>query len=124
MEAAQQATTTPQAHSQEPRWDTGYGCGYSGYREGGSYYPSHSYPEPRLQAGTSASARYLDWYARLERYVRYGVDQAESTVEGIEWLEHQMDEFAHVLMQMQASIDSRTSIMHDVFDHFGINPDA
>jgi hypothetical protein len=25
MEAAQQTTTTPQAHPQEPQWDTGYG---------------------------------------------------------------------------------------------------
>jgi hypothetical protein len=39
MEAAQQATTTPQAHLQEPQWDTRYGGGYSGYHEGG-YYPT------------------------------------------------------------------------------------
>jgi hypothetical protein len=45
MEAAQQATTTPQAHPQEPQWDTGYGGGYTSYHEGG-YYPSHGYPEP------------------------------------------------------------------------------
>jgi hypothetical protein len=46
VEAAQQTTTTPQAHPQEPQWDTGYGGGYSGHHEGGSYYPSHGYPEP------------------------------------------------------------------------------
>jgi hypothetical protein len=44
MEAAQQTTTTSQAHPQEPQWDTGYGGGYSGYHEGGSYYPPQGYP--------------------------------------------------------------------------------
>jgi hypothetical protein len=57
MEVAQQTTTTPQAHPQEPQWDTRYGGGYSGYREGGNYYPSQGYSEPSLQAGTSASVR-------------------------------------------------------------------
>jgi hypothetical protein len=74
MEAAQQTTTTPQAHPQEPQWDTGYGGGYSGHHERGSYYTSHSYPEPSLQGRTSASARYPDWYTPLKRYVSYGVD--------------------------------------------------
>jgi hypothetical protein len=106
------------------RWDTGYGGGYSGYHEGGNYYPSQGYPEPSLRAGTSASARYHDWYTPLERYISYGVDQAEHTVEGIGWLERRMDHFAHVQTDMQASIDSQTSVMHDLFGHFGINPDA
>jgi hypothetical protein len=57
--------------------------GYSGHHEGGSFHPSHGYPEPSLQAGTSASARYLDWCAPLEQYASYGVDQAEHTMEGI-----------------------------------------
>jgi hypothetical protein len=35
-----------------------------------------------------------------------------------------MDEFAHVQMEMQASIDSPISMMHDLFGHFGINSDA
>jgi hypothetical protein len=35
-----------------------------------------------------------------------------------------MDGFAHVQMKMQASIDSQTSMMHDLFTHFGIKPDA
>jgi hypothetical protein len=39
MEAAQQTTTTPQAHPQEPQWDTGYGGGYSCHKESGSYIP-------------------------------------------------------------------------------------
>jgi hypothetical protein len=45
-------------------------------------------------------------------------------VEGIGQLKHQMDDFAHMQMEMQASIDSQTSMMHDLFDHFRINPDA
>jgi hypothetical protein len=35
-----------------------------------------------------------------------------------------MDDFAHVQTEMQGSINSQTSMMHDLFDHFGINPDA
>jgi hypothetical protein len=72
-----------QAHPQEPQWDTGYGGGYSGYYDRGSNYPSQGYPEPSLWARTFASARYPDWYAHLERYVSYGVDQAEHAVERI-----------------------------------------
>jgi hypothetical protein len=83
MEATQKTTTTPQAHPQEPRWDTEYGGGYSGHHEGGSYYPSHGYPKPSLRARTSASARYPDRYAPLERYISYGVDQAKRMMEGI-----------------------------------------
>jgi hypothetical protein len=106
MEAAQQATTTPQAHPQEPQWDIGYAVVYTGYHESGSYYPSYGYSEPSLWAGTSTFAWYPDWYAPLERYISSGVDQAECTVEGIGWLKHQMDDFAHIQMEMQASIDS------------------
>jgi hypothetical protein len=124
MEAAQQTTTTTQAHPQEPQWDTGYGGGYSDYHESGSHYPSHGYPKPSLQGGTSASARYPDWYAPLERYISYGVDQAERAVEGIGLLEHHMVDFADMQMEMLTSIDSQTSMMHDFFGHFRINPDA
>jgi hypothetical protein len=35
-----------------------------------------------------------------------------------------MDDFAHVQMEMQASIDLQTSMMHNLFGQFGINPDA
>jgi hypothetical protein len=35
-----------------------------------------------------------------------------------------MDDFAHVQMEMQAFINSQTIMMHDLFDHIGINPDA
>jgi hypothetical protein len=60
----------------------------------------------------------------MEWYVSYGVDQAECAVEGIRKLEQRMDDFAHVQMEMQVSIDSQTSMMHDLFGHFGINPYA
>jgi hypothetical protein len=82
--------------------DTGYRGGYSGYHEGGSYYPSQGYPKPSLWAGTSASTRHPDWYAPLERYISYEVDQADRAVEGIGRLERRMDDFAHVQMEMQA----------------------
>jgi hypothetical protein len=65
MEVAQQTMTTPQTHPQEPQWDTGYGGGYSSHHEGGSYYPSHSYPGPSLRARTSA--RYPDRYTHFEQ---------------------------------------------------------
>jgi hypothetical protein len=64
---------------------------------------------------------YPDCYAPLKQYVSYGVDQAECAVEGIRQLEHRMDDFAQVLTEMQAPIDSLTSIMHDLFGHFRIN---
>jgi hypothetical protein len=35
-----------------------------------------------------------------------------------------MDDFAHVQTEMQASIDSQISMMHDLSGHFGINPAA
>jgi hypothetical protein len=60
----------------------------------------------------------------LARYVSYGIDQAEQVVDGIGQLKRQMDDFAHVQMEMQASINSQTSMMHDLFGHFGINPNA
>jgi uncharacterized protein Yka (UPF0111/DUF47 family) len=60
----------------------------------------------------------------LEQYVSNGVDQAERAVEEIGRLEHWTDDFARMQMEMQASIDSQVSMMHDLFSHFGINPDA
>jgi hypothetical protein len=79
------------------QWDTGYGGGYSGHH---------------------------DWYTPLEQYVSYGADQAERVVEGIGRLERWMDDFATIQTEMQASIDSQTSMMHDLFGHFAINSDA
>jgi hypothetical protein len=117
-EAAQHNTTTAQSHSQEPQWDTGYESGYSGYCEGGSKYPSCGYSEPSLRVGTSAFARYPDKYSPLERYISYGADQAKHAVEGIGWLKWWMDDFATVQTEMQVSIDSQTSMMHDFFGHF------
>jgi hypothetical protein len=82
--------TTPHAHPQEPQCDTGYGVGYLSHHEVGSNYPSHGYPKPSLRDETSASARYPDWYAPLEWYISYGVDQAERAMEGIGQLERQI----------------------------------
>jgi hypothetical protein len=87
-------------------------------------YPSHGYPEPNLWAGTSVYAKYPNWYAHLERYISYGADQAKRAVEGIGRLEQRMDDFATVQTEMQASMDSQTSMMHDLFGHFEINLDA
>jgi hypothetical protein len=81
-------------------------------------------PKPSLRARTSTSARYLDWYAPLEQYISYGVDQAECAVEGIRRLKRRMDDFTHVQTEMEASIDSQTNMMHDLFGHFRINPGA
>jgi hypothetical protein len=68
--------TAPQAHHQEPQWDTGYEGGYSGHQEGGGYYLSNGYLEPSFFAETSASARYPDWYTPLKQYVICELDQA------------------------------------------------
>jgi hypothetical protein len=116
--------TTPQTHPQKPQWDTGYGVSYSGHHEGSSYYPSYGYPEHSLWARTSAFARYPDRYTPLEWYISYGVDQAKRAVEGIRRLKRWMDNFAHMQMEMQASTDSQTNMMHNLFGHYGINPDA
>jgi hypothetical protein len=35
-----------------------------------------------------------------------------------------MDDFAHMQKEMQATINSQTSMMDDLFGHIGINPDA
>jgi hypothetical protein len=35
-----------------------------------------------------------------------------------------MDDFAIMQMERKASIDSQISMMHDLFDHFAISPDA
>jgi hypothetical protein len=53
-----------------------------------------------------------------------GLLVGENSTEGIGQLERRMDDFAIVQMEIQASIDSQTSMMHDLFGHFGINPDA
>jgi hypothetical protein len=45
-------------------------------------------------------------------------------VEGIGQLMYRLDDFVHVQMKMQASIDLQTNMIHDLFGHFGINPDA
>jgi hypothetical protein len=52
------------------------------------------------------------------------VDQAEHTVEGIRRIESRMDEFEHMQMEIHRSINSQTSKLHRLFDHFGLDPDA
>jgi hypothetical protein len=47
-----------------------------------------------------------------------------NSTEGIGRLERWMDNFATAQTEMKASIDSQTSKMHDLFGHFGINPNA
>jgi hypothetical protein len=73
-----------------------------------------SEPEPPHLPGTLTSTSILS----------YGVDQGKHAVEEIRRLEHRMDDFAHVQTEMQASIDSQINMMHDLFSHFEINPDA
>jgi hypothetical protein len=43
---------------------------------------------------------------------------------GLDDSSKRMDDFATVQTEMKASIDSQTSMLHDLFDYFGINPDA
>jgi hypothetical protein len=42
-----------------------------------------------------------------------------NSTDGIGRLERWMDDFVTVQMEMQASIDSQSSMMHDLFSHFG-----
>jgi hypothetical protein len=78
----------------------------SGDQEGGSSYYPHGIPGPSHEVRTSASAEFPHWYYPLERYINYGVDQAERTVEGIERIESRMDEFERVQTEIHASIDT------------------
>jgi hypothetical protein len=64
------------------------------------------------------------WYYPFERYISYGVDQAEPVVEGIGWSKSGMDEFENVQTDIHMSIDSQSSMLHNLFDHFGIDPNA
>jgi hypothetical protein len=48
----------------------------------------------------------------------------ENSTDEIRQLKQRMDDFATVQMEMQASIDSQTNMMHNLFGHFRINPDA
>jgi hypothetical protein len=54
----------------------------------------------------------------------FGLLVGENSTEGVRRLERRMDDFATVQTEMQAFINSQTSMMHDLFGHFGINPDA
>jgi hypothetical protein len=52
------------------------------------------------------------------------VHQAERAVTGIGRIESRMDEFKPVQTDIHAPIDSQTGMLHSLFDHFGIDPDA
>jgi hypothetical protein len=47
-----------------------------------------------------------------------------TSVMGLTRLIVRMDDIAHMQTEMQASIDSQTNMMHHLFGHFRINPDA
>jgi hypothetical protein len=108
----------------QPQWDTGSGNGLLGYQEGGSSYYPHSTPGPSHRARTFTSAEFPHWYYPLERYISYGVDQAECAVEGIREIKSRIDEFGRMLMEIYVPIDSQTGMLHNLFDQFGIDPDA
>jgi hypothetical protein len=76
------------------------------------------------EAITSASSEFPHWYYPLERYINYGVDQAECAVEGIGRIGSRMDEFERVHTEIHASIKSQTDMLHSLFDHFSIDTDA
>jgi hypothetical protein len=90
----------------QPQWDTGYGNSLPRYQEGGSSNYPHSTPGPSHRAGTSASIKFPHWYYPLERYIRYGVDQAEHMVEGIRRIESRIDEFERMQTEIHTFIDS------------------
>jgi hypothetical protein len=94
------------------------------YQGGGSAYHPHNIHGASHGVGTSTTAEIPHWYYYLERYVRYGVDQAQCAVEGIGRVKCMWDEFEHVQTEMHASIDSQTNMVHSILDHFGIDPDA
>jgi hypothetical protein len=43
---------------------------------------------------------------------------------GIRRIESRMDKFEHVQMEIHTSTDSQTGMLHNLFDHFGIDADA
>jgi hypothetical protein len=94
--ASQDHHATTGMPDRKPQWDTQYGSGLPGHQEGGSSYYPHGTPGPSHRARTSASTEFPHWYYRLERYISYGVDQAEDMVEGIRQIESRMDEFERV----------------------------
>jgi hypothetical protein len=67
-------------------------------------------------------SRGLEWTNSFSS--SFGLLVGENSTEGIGWLQRRTDDFATVQIEMQASIDSQTSMMDDIFGHFRINPDA
>jgi hypothetical protein len=81
MEAAQQTTTTLQAHPQDAQWVSGYGVAtrvtMRVITTPFTVTPSLAFePEPPPLLGTLTGM--------LEQYISYGVVQVERTMEGIE----------------------------------------
>jgi hypothetical protein len=112
--------TTPQAHPQEPRWDTGYGVATRVTIRVVVTTPftvtlsQASEPEPPPLPGSQTGT--LLWSGTSVMELTRLSGQWKGPVE--------MDDFAHAQIEMQDSIDSQTNMMHDLFGHFGINHNA
>jgi hypothetical protein len=117
MEAIQQDTTEPHAYPQQPQWDTVYEGGYSEYQGGSSSYYPHGPSGLSHGVRTSASVRYPNWYYPLERYISYGVDQAQWAVEGVGRLDRTVGE-------LRSSVDSLTDMINSLFGHLGFDPNT
>jgi hypothetical protein len=115
MEAAQQTTTTPQAHPQEPQWDTRYGVATQVTRRVVVTTPLMVTPSLVSELKPPPLLGTLIGTHRWRGTLVMGLIRLSML-----W----MDDFAHVQTEMQASIDSHTSLMHDLFGYFRINPDT
>jgi hypothetical protein len=67
-------------------------------------------------------SRRLEWTKSFPS--SFGLLVGENSTEGIRWHKRWMDDFTTVQTEMHASIDSHTNMMHELFGHFGINPNA
>jgi hypothetical protein len=119
-EEARQRGPAP-LNPQHPPWDTEYGGG-SGYHGGGSFYKAHGYSD--YGAGPSHSARYPPGYEPLERDILFLYDQTARANEGIERIEHRLDEQSQVQTDIRSSLDTQNEALRGLFDHLGFDPDA
>jgi hypothetical protein len=51
-------------------------------------------------------------------------DQAEHALEGIRRIKSRIDKFERMQTEIHVSINSQTGKLHNLFDHFDIDPDA
>jgi hypothetical protein len=115
--------TTPQAHPLEPNGTLGMGVATRVTMRVVVTIPLTvtpslaSEPEPLPLLGTQTVT--LLWNGTLVT----GLTRPSARWKGLD-NKQQMDDFAYVQTEMQAFIDSQTSMMHDLFGHFEINPDA